>query len=56
VEQPDGLLTYRHMVAVSFGEDLQVSVLVPTGVVHAFQNLGSEPGVSLNLPNQLYKG
>jgi dTDP-4-dehydrorhamnose 3,5-epimerase len=29
---------------------------VPPGVVHAYKNIGSEPGLVFNCPNRLYKG
>ncbi len=33
-----------------------MTVLVPKGVVHAYQNVGIEPAFVINLPNRLYKG
>ena len=32
------------------------SLLVPAGVVHAYQNVGLSEGLVLNLPDQLYAG
>jgi len=29
---------------------------VPVGVVHAYKNVGNEPGIVFNAPNRLYKG
>jgi dTDP-4-dehydrorhamnose 3,5-epimerase len=31
-------------------------VLVPAGVVHAYQNVGSDQGIVINCPNRLYAG
>ena len=38
------------------GEDAPFSLLVPAGVVHAYQNVGKAQGIVFNAPNQLYKG
>lgn len=32
------------------------TVLIPPGVVHAYQNVGNIPGIVLNFPNRLYRG
>lgn len=48
--------TYRHTLHRFVGDDLPMSVLVPSGVVHAFQNLAQEPGLSLNFPDRLFQG
>jgi dTDP-4-dehydrorhamnose 3,5-epimerase len=31
-------------------------LVVPPGVVHAYQNVGGEPGLVFNAPNRLYRG
>jgi dTDP-4-dehydrorhamnose 3,5-epimerase len=31
-------------------------VVIPAGIVHAYQNVGGEPGLVYNCPNRLYKG
>jgi dTDP-4-dehydrorhamnose 3,5-epimerase len=31
-------------------------VIIPAGVVHAYQNLGPGPGWVFNCPNRLFKG
>jgi dTDP-4-dehydrorhamnose 3,5-epimerase len=31
-------------------------LIVPPGVVHAYQNVGGVPGLVFNCPNRLYKG
>lgn len=38
------------------GATRPMAVVVPPGVVHAYRNVSTEPGVVLNFPNQLYKG
>lgn len=38
------------------GEDDPMSVIIPPGVVHAYKNVGSVPGMVVNLPNRLFKG
>ena len=43
-------------MTVVVGEDNPKSVLVPKGVVHAYQNIGNVPGIVINCPNQLYMG
>jgi len=48
--------TYRSMMTVIVGADNPTSVIVPKGVVHAYQNIGSVDGVVINCPNRLYMG
>lgn len=38
------------------GAQRPMLLIVPAGVVHAYQNVGSEPGLVFNCPNRLYKG
>jgi dTDP-4-dehydrorhamnose 3,5-epimerase len=38
------------------GEDNPASVLIPKGIVHAYQNVGAIAGLVLNFPDQLYMG
>lgn len=38
------------------GIDNPMAVVVPAGVVHAYRNVGDEPGVVFNCPNRLYRG
>ena len=33
-----------------------MALVVPTGVVHAYKNVGAEPGLVINCANRLYKG
>jgi dTDP-4-dehydrorhamnose 3,5-epimerase len=48
--------TRCHRQAVVVGADNPQAVIVPLGVVHAYQNIGSEPGIVFNAPNRLYRG
>jgi dTDP-4-dehydrorhamnose 3,5-epimerase len=48
--------TYNHVMTLFAGEENPQSVLVPAGVVHAYRNVGSKPGVVINCPNRLYMG
>jgi dTDP-4-dehydrorhamnose 3,5-epimerase len=38
------------------GVDRPMLLIVPPGVVHAYKNVGSEPGLVFNCPDRLYKG
>jgi dTDP-4-dehydrorhamnose 3,5-epimerase len=38
------------------GADKPMLVVIPAGVVHAYKNVGKEPGIVFNCPNRLYKG
>jgi dTDP-4-dehydrorhamnose 3,5-epimerase len=38
------------------GADKPMLLIVPPGVVHAYRNVGSVPGLVFNCPNRLYKG
>ena len=38
------------------GQDNPASVLIPKGVVHAYQNVGEVEGIVINCPNRLYRG
>lgn len=48
--------TFNYVTTLVVGEDNPTSVLIPAGVVHAYQNIGSIPGIVLNCPNRLYMG
>ncbi len=48
--------TFQYVMTVVVGEDNPASVLVPVGVVHAYQNVGQAEGVVINCPNRLYMG
>lgn len=48
--------TYWHKMEFIAGEGDTRSVLVPPGVVHAYQNVSESEGAVLNFPNQLFMG
>jgi dTDP-4-dehydrorhamnose 3,5-epimerase len=48
--------TFNNVMTLSVGADNPQSVLVPKGVVHAYQNIGNVDGMVINCPNQLYMG
>ena len=48
--------TFQYVMTVVVGEDNPASVLVPVGVVHAYQNVGQAAGIVINCPNRLYMG
>ena len=48
--------TYNNVMTVIVGEDNPKSVLIPAGVVHAYQNVGTVDGIVFNCPNRLYMG
>jgi len=51
-----GSETFNHVTTVVVGEKNPKSVLIPPGVVHAYQNVGEVDGIVINCPNQLYMG
>src|ERR1044072_9648153 len=51
-----GSPTYRHVMTLLVGEDNPQAVIVPKGVVHAYQNVGEKDGIVINCPNRLYMG
>ncbi|HEX8775514.1 MAG TPA: dTDP-4-dehydrorhamnose 3,5-epimerase family protein [Pyrinomonadaceae bacterium] len=48
--------TYNHVMTLVVGEENPQAVLVPKGVVHAYRNIGTVPGIVINCPNRLYMG
>jgi len=48
--------TYNNVFTLVVGADNPKSVLIPRGVVHAYQNVGSDSGIVFNCPNRLYMG
>jgi len=48
--------TYLIRQVETVGADNPMSLIVPPGVVHAYKNIGAEPGLVFNCPNRLYKG
>jgi len=48
--------TYLNRHIVYAGEDAPRSVIIPRGVVHAYENIGGKPGLVMNFPNRLFAG
>jgi dTDP-4-dehydrorhamnose 3,5-epimerase len=48
--------TFNNVMTLLVGADNPQSVLVPKGVVHAYQNVGDVDGIVINCPNRLYLG
>ncbi len=48
--------TRGHQQIFMAGESRPLAVLVPAGVVHAYKNVGSGPGLVYNFPDRLYAG
>lgn len=48
--------TYRNVMTLVVGETNPQTVIVPKGVVHAYQNIGDVHGIVINCPNRLYMG
>ena len=48
--------TYGMKATYDLGEKNPAAVIVPTGVVHAYKNIGNTDGIVYNAPNRLYAG
>jgi len=48
--------THGRRMKVFVGQSNRQSVLIPPGVVHAYKNIGDDPGWVFNAPNRLYGG
>jgi dTDP-4-dehydrorhamnose 3,5-epimerase len=48
--------TFRNVMTLAVGADDPKVVIVPKGVVHAYQNIGDVEGIVINCPNRLYMG
>lgn len=51
-----GSPSFRRRHAIVAGKDSPHAVIIPAGVVHAYKNVGAEPGIVFNAPNRLYRG
>ena len=51
-----GSATYGKKMVLEAGQDRAIVLIIPAGVVHAYRNIGTVPGWSINLPNRLYGG
>jgi dTDP-4-dehydrorhamnose 3,5-epimerase len=48
--------THQNVMTLFVGADNPQAIIIPKGVVHGYKNIGSEKGVVINCPNQLYMG
>lgn len=48
--------TFGYVSTLIVGEDNPASIIIPAGVVHAYQNVGDSEGIVFNCPNRLYRG
>ena len=48
--------THGAKMRFEVGEALPARVVVPAGVVHAYQNVGNVDGIVINCPDRLYAG
>lgn len=48
--------TYLNRQAILVGQSNRQGVVIPPGVVHAYENVSEIPGWVINLPNRLYAG
>ncbi len=48
--------TYGNKEVRVVGESSPFGLIVPAGVVHAYQNVGTQSGIVFNAPNRLYRG
>jgi len=44
------------VMTLQAGENEPRVIIIPCGVVHAYRNIGAEPGLIINCPNRLYRG
>lgn len=51
-----GRPTFRNRQVLTVGASNPQRVIIPPGVVHAYRNVGSGPGIVINCPNRLYRG
>ena len=51
-----GSATAGRRTVIMVGESNPAAVWIPPGVVHAYRNVGSIPGLVFNAPNRLYAG
>ena len=51
-----GSSTYYHHIQFEFGEEKPGMIIIPPGVVHAYRNISSTPGLVMNCPDALYAG
>lgn len=52
----EGSLTRGRRHVITIGESNPMAIWIPPGVVHAYRNIGSVPGLVFNAPNRLFAG
>jgi dTDP-4-dehydrorhamnose 3,5-epimerase len=52
----EGAENYRKLFTFDVGGENACSVIIPPGVVHGYKCISETPGITVNLPNALYKG
>lgn len=55
-ENRKGQKSFHKLYTYEFGEGAAASVIVPAGVVHAYECISKKSGWVINLPDKLYKG
>ncbi len=53
--RPESSTYLCHEIAI-VGSGQPITVIIPPGVVHAYRNVGTIPGLVVNCPNRLYRG
>ncbi|NYE56882.1 dTDP-4-dehydrorhamnose 3,5-epimerase family protein [Carboxydothermus ferrireducens] len=48
--------TFGNRQIIYAGEDNPAVIIIPPGVVHAYKNISTKPGLVFNAPNKLYAG
>lgn len=48
--------TYKNKMILDISQNEPKIIIVPPGIVHAYKNVGADPGLVINLPNKLYAG
>ncbi len=51
-----GSQTFGNKMVIEAGTEKPKAMIIPPGVVHAYQNIGTVPGWVIDLPNRLYAG
>ena len=51
-----GSPTFGNRETILVGESNMLSAIIPPGVVHAYKNVGPDPGLVFNCANRLYAG
>lgn len=55
-ENREGKDNYHKLEKIEVGEENPCTVIVPPGVVHAYKCVSENFGITINIPDKLYKG